>query len=58
MELDFDPVKIADQESHSHYVITDIHLGKTDTLSVVKRLDAVLKDIISSKSKIVHITSL
>jgi hypothetical protein len=51
MELDFDPVKIADQE-------TDIHLGKTDTLSVVKRLDAVLKDIISSKSKIVHITSL
>lgn len=58
MELDFEPVEVADDKSQSHYVITDIHLGKTDTLSVVKRLDAVLKDIISSKSKIVHITSL
>jgi hypothetical protein len=58
MELDFQPIEINEDEGYSHYVITDIHLWKTDTLSVINRLDAILKDIVSSKAKVIHITSL
>jgi len=58
MELDFDPVEVSENDEAINYVLTDIHLGKIDTAGVIRRLDAMLQDIVNSKAKTVQITCL
>lgn len=58
IELDFEPVDINKDEEAVNYVLTDIHLGKIDTAWVIRRLDAMLQDIVNSKAQTVQITCL
>jgi hypothetical protein len=51
-------VVVDENEESANYVLTDIHLGKIDTYWVIRRLDAMLQDIVNSKAKTVHITCL
>lgn len=58
IELDFEPVYINKDDEAVNYVLTDIHLGKIDTAWVIRRLDAMLQDIVNSKAQTVQITCL
>jgi hypothetical protein len=57
MELDYTE-KPLENSDESHYVLTDIHLGKIDTKGVVRRLDAMYNTIIKDSASIIHITCL
>lgn len=57
VHAEFEP-NTAPNNIEAHFVLSDIHLGKTDTKFVIARLDQMYKQIVEHKSDTVHITCL
>ena len=57
LDIDFVP-KTIDNNDMKMVVMTDIHFGKLDTASVIKRMDAVYQKIVASPERIIHIAIL
>ena len=57
IDIDFVPKKIENNDMKM-IAITDIHFGKIDTASVIKRMDAVYNKIVQSPERIIYITIL
>ena len=57
LELDFTP-NYKPNGKESHFILTDIHIGKNDTAWVIRRLDQLYQDIIADPADIIHITCL
>ena len=57
IDIDFVPKKIENNDMKM-IAITDIHFGKIDTASVIKRMDAIYNKIVQSPERIIHIAIL
>lgn len=55
--LDFVPEKI-EGDLEAHFVISDIHFGKTDTNGVIRRMNQIYQEIVANPARIIHITCL
>ncbi len=57
VKFDFVPKQIYNNDI-KHFVITDIHLGKTNTKDIIARIDRVHDEILRSPERIIYLTCL
>jgi hypothetical protein len=55
--LDFVPEHI-EGDTEAHFVISDIHFGKTDTNGVIRRMNEIYQEIVANPARVIHITCL
>lgn len=55
--LDFVPEHI-EGDAEAHFVISDIHFGKTDTDGVIRRMNQIYQEIVANPARVIHISCL